>query len=55
MNKNMNSSIAELKDDLKSVKIEVDKLSQSSESSTTRQLIELKSEIASVKGLLLGR
>ncbi|XP_018575911.1 peroxisomal membrane protein PEX14 isoform X2 [Anoplophora glabripennis] len=55
MNKNMKSSIAELKDDLKSVKVEVDKLSQSSENNTTRQLVELKSEITSVKGLLLGR
>lgn len=51
----MKSSIEELKDDLRSVKIEVDKLTRSSESSTTRQLVELKSEITSVKGLLLGR
>lgn len=55
MDKTMKSSIEELKDDLRTVKVEVDKLSQNSENNTTRQLVELKSEIASVKGLLLGR
>ncbi|CAG9828904.1 unnamed protein product [Diabrotica balteata] len=52
---NIKSSVSELKEDLQSVKIEVDKISSSNESQTNRQLVELKSEIASVKGLLLGR
>uniref|UniRef100_A0A6P7FEX8 Peroxisomal membrane protein PEX14 n=1 Tax=Diabrotica virgifera virgifera TaxID=50390 RepID=A0A6P7FEX8_DIAVI len=52
---NIKTSVNELKEDLQSVKVEVDKISSSNESQTNRQLVELKSEIASVKGLLLGR
>ncbi|KAJ8945166.1 hypothetical protein NQ318_001632 [Aromia moschata] len=52
---NLKTSVEELKDSLQSVRVEVDKISQSSESDTHRRLSELKSEIVSVKGLLLGR
>lgn len=45
----------ELKENLQSVKIEVEKLSNSSETSTHRQLQTLQSEISTVKGLLLSR
>ncbi|KAJ8920107.1 hypothetical protein NQ315_011763 [Exocentrus adspersus] len=55
MDKDMKSSITEIKEELRSVKVEVDKLNQSSDKDTTRQLVELKSEVATVKGLLLGR
>lgn len=43
----------ELKANLEDVKVEIDKLSENGGS--VRQLLELKSEISSVKGLLLGR
>lgn len=43
----------ELKDSLEDVKVEVDKLSENGGS--VRQFLELKSEISSVKGLLLSR
>ncbi|KAJ8985002.1 hypothetical protein NQ317_016913 [Molorchus minor] len=55
LDKSMKSSVEELKDGLRSVKVEVDKITQNSESTTQRQLSELKSEIVTVKSLLLGR
>ncbi|CAH1155876.1 unnamed protein product [Phaedon cochleariae] len=55
LDKNVKASVDQLKDDLQSVKVEVHKINESSENSTNRQLTDLKSEIASVKGLLLGR
>ncbi|KAG5894364.1 hypothetical protein JTB14_031924 [Gonioctena quinquepunctata] len=55
LEKNVKSSVDELKGDLQSVKVEVERISQSNENNTSRQLTELKSEITSVKGLLLGR
>lgn len=47
INKIVTSSITELKDTLVEVKVE--------ESNTQRQLNDLKSEISTVKGLLLSR
>lgn len=55
LDSNIKSSVSELKEDLHNVKIELDKVSDNSDSQTNRQLSELKLEIASVKGLLLGR
>ncbi|CAG9856758.1 unnamed protein product [Phyllotreta striolata] len=55
LDKNVKSSVGELKEDLHNVKVEIDRITHESENHTSRQLIELKSEIASVKGLLLGR
>ncbi|VEN47594.1 unnamed protein product [Callosobruchus maculatus] len=52
LDKNVKSSVGEIKDDLQSVKVEVDRLNGDN---TSRQLAELKSDIATVKGLLLGR
>lgn len=48
-------SISDLKNSVNDVKIEVDKISQGGESSMQRQLHDLKSEISTVKGLLLSR
>lgn len=55
MNKSVNTSINEIKDTLETVKIEIDKINQSSSASTHRQLQNLESEISTVKGLLLSR
>ncbi|KAJ8964944.1 hypothetical protein NQ314_004499 [Rhamnusium bicolor] len=55
LDENIKSSLEDLKDSLRSVKIEVERISHGSENNTNRQLVELKSEVASVKGLLLGR
>lgn len=52
---NLKKSVHDLQNNLLSVKVEVDKISQGAESSTQRQLSDLKSEIATVKGLLLSR
>jgi hypothetical protein len=51
----MKESVNELQNNLTSVKVEVDKINQGAESNTQRQLSDLKSEIATVKGLLLSR
>ncbi|XP_056637041.1 peroxisomal membrane protein PEX14 isoform X1 [Diorhabda sublineata] len=55
LDNNIKSSVSDLKEDLHSVKVELDKVSDNSDNQMTRQLSELKLEIASVKGLLLGR
>ncbi|EFA10352.2 peroxisomal membrane protein PEX14 [Tribolium castaneum] len=55
LDKSFKQSVNDLKNNLLSVKVEVDKISQGAESSTQRQLSDLKSEIATVKGLLLSR
>ncbi|XP_068899499.1 peroxisomal membrane protein PEX14 isoform X2 [Tenebrio molitor] len=55
LDKNMKESVNELQNNLTSVKVEVDKINQGAESNTQRQLSDLKSEIATVKGLLLSR
>lgn len=55
LNKTVSSSIDEIKSNLESVKIEIDKINQSSDTSTHRQLQNLQSEVATVKGLLLSR
>lgn len=51
----MKSSVDNLKDELQSVKVEVHRLGQDVDDHNSRQFQELKSEIASVKGLLLNR
>lgn len=53
--KSVSNSINDLKDDLQSVKVEIDKISHSSEGGTYKQLRNLQSEISTVKGLLLSR
>lgn len=55
LNKSVDSSIGQLKENLDSVKVEVEKINRISESSTNRQLQNLQSEISTVKGLLLSR
>lgn len=52
----MSESINELRDNLTEVKVQVDRISNCSDNvSTHSQLQDLKTEIASVKGLLLSR
>lgn len=51
----MKTAVGELRTSLDTVKIEVDKISQPDGNETQRQLQELKSEISTVKGLLLSR
>lgn len=53
LEKSVNTAVKDLKDSLEDVKVEVDKLSENGGS--VRQFLELKSEISSVKGLLLSR
>ncbi|XP_017780009.1 PREDICTED: peroxisomal membrane protein PEX14 isoform X2 [Nicrophorus vespilloides] len=55
LNKTVTASVGELKDGLASVKVEVDRIGQGTETSTQRQLQNLQSEISTVKGLLLSR
>ncbi|CAH0555829.1 unnamed protein product [Brassicogethes aeneus] len=55
LDKDLKKSVKELSDNLESVKIEVDRINQSTGSNTSRQLSDLKSDVATVKGLLLGR
>ncbi|XP_019881838.2 peroxisomal membrane protein PEX14 isoform X2 [Aethina tumida] len=52
---NMKESVKNLQENLECVKIEVDKINQSSDLNTSRQLSDIKSDIATVKGLLLSR
>ncbi|KAL3270001.1 hypothetical protein HHI36_009058 [Cryptolaemus montrouzieri] len=49
------NSVNELKRNLDDVKIEVDRIGRSSDRNTEKQLSEIKSDISTVKGLLLGR
>ncbi|XP_044755716.1 peroxisomal membrane protein PEX14 [Coccinella septempunctata] len=51
----MKKSVAELKSELDSVKVEVHKISRNSDWSKDRHLSDIKSDISTVKGLLLGR
>lgn len=51
----MKESVKNLQENLECVKIEVDKINQSSDLNTSRQLSDIKSDIATVKGLLLSR
>lgn len=53
LEESVNSAVKELKTGLDDVKVEVDKLSENG--GNVRQFLELKSEISSVKGLLLSR
>lgn len=53
LEESVNSAVKELKGSLDDVKVEVDKLSENG--GNVRQFLELKSEISSVKGLLLSR
>lgn len=53
LEKSVSAAVKDLKDSLEDVKVEVDKLSENGGS--VRQFLELKSEISSVKGLLLNR
>ncbi|XP_065173607.1 peroxisomal membrane protein PEX14 isoform X2 [Atheta coriaria] len=55
LSKSVSESVTELKDSLQSVKVEVDRISQSGESHVQRQLEVLQGDIATVKGLLLSR
>lgn len=55
LNNSVSTSISDLKSSLYDVKIEVDKISQGGETSMQKQLHDLKSEISTVKGLLLSR
>ncbi|XP_022918730.1 peroxisomal membrane protein PEX14 [Onthophagus taurus] len=55
LSKQVNSCVIDLKEGLASVKTEVDKINQISESNTQRQLQQLQSDVATVKGLLLSR
>lgn len=55
MDKEFKKSVAELKTSLDSVKIEVDKMSQNSDWNNERYLSDIKSDLSTVKGLLLGR
>lgn len=55
LDKDIKKSVADLKQELSSVKVEVDKISSGSDSSLNRQLVDLKSDVATVKGLLLSR
>lgn len=51
----MKKSVAELKADLENVKVEVHKISKNSDWNNERNLSDIKSDISTVKGLLLGR
>nr|XP_023029145.1 peroxisomal membrane protein PEX14 isoform X1 [Leptinotarsa decemlineata] len=53
LDKNVKSTVGQLKDELESVKVEIGK--RNTEEVTSRQFNDLKSEISSVKGLLLSR
>ncbi|XP_018321116.1 peroxisomal membrane protein PEX14 isoform X2 [Agrilus planipennis] len=55
LNKTVINSVGEVKSDLTTVKIEIERLNQNTESGLQRELVDLKSEIATVKGLLLSR
>ncbi|KAF5282337.1 hypothetical protein FQR65_LT14326 [Abscondita terminalis] len=55
LNKTVNTSITDLKEYLYDVKIEVDKITEGGELTMQKQLHDLKSEISTVKGLLLSR
>jgi len=55
LEKNVESSISDIKSSLIEVKTEVDKINFSAENEMASQLKELKSEIGTVKGLLLTR
>ncbi|XP_045473881.1 peroxisomal membrane protein PEX14 isoform X1 [Harmonia axyridis] len=55
LDKEFKKSVAELKTSLDSVKIEVDKISQNSDWNNERYLSDIKSDLSTVKGLLLGR
>ncbi|KAF5272184.1 hypothetical protein FQA39_LY01266 [Lamprigera yunnana] len=55
LNSSVTGSISDLKESLFDVKVEVDKISQGEESTVQKQLHDLKSEVSTVKGLLLSR
>lgn len=55
LEKNVTTSVSKLNDDVLSVKTEIEKMTNNSNSSTQRLLQNLQSEVATVKGLLLSR
>ncbi|XP_060528559.1 peroxisomal membrane protein PEX14 isoform X3 [Cylas formicarius] len=52
---NMRSSISEIRNDICDVKAEIDKINSSPDNEVARQLKDFKSELSTVKGLLLTR
>lgn len=55
LNKKLEDAVDDLKTSLNTVKTEVDRINYTNEITNERQLSELKSDIRSIKGLLLGR
>jgi len=55
LDKKLDESITDIKDNLTSVKIEVDRISRTGSGDTQRQLQNLQNDINSVKGILLSR
>lgn len=55
LNKTLTESISDLRDNLSEVRTQVDKIKNGEGTTTHMQLQDLRSEISSVKGLLLSR